>query len=187
MVRKYIFPITTILVLLFAVHTTNAQNYLVNNAGDAPDNDLTDGVCQTAFGSCTLRAAIEQANADIFISNFIDFSLASGTQIIINDELLVTDVNMTINADFGNDGIPDIIIAAGAVNINGFHITGANNTIQGFNLIDFQGPGTNAPILINGGNGNRVISNYIGTDIAGGDFGVGMANFRSIRIINGAQ
>ncbi len=41
-----------------------AQNITVNSTGDGSDPDTTDGVCQTATpGECTLRAAIQQANA----------------------------------------------------------------------------------------------------------------------------
>jgi CSLREA domain-containing protein len=40
-----------------------AAVFVVDSVGDEPDADVTDGVCQTAVGTCTLRAAIEQANA----------------------------------------------------------------------------------------------------------------------------
>jgi CSLREA domain-containing protein len=37
--------------------------YTVNDAGDAADATPGDGVCATASGVCTLRAAIQEANA----------------------------------------------------------------------------------------------------------------------------
>lgn len=37
--------------------------YIVDSTSDLTDADTGDGVCQTASGTCTLRAAIQQANA----------------------------------------------------------------------------------------------------------------------------
>ena len=41
---------------------------VVNSAGDEPDNNLTDGKCETANNDCTLRAAIMEANVSDDIS-----------------------------------------------------------------------------------------------------------------------
>jgi CSLREA domain-containing protein len=41
----------------------DAKLFVVNSTADAVDADLTDGVCLTAANTCTLRAAIQQANA----------------------------------------------------------------------------------------------------------------------------
>jgi CSLREA domain-containing protein len=38
--------------------------FTVNSLADTPDASLTDGLCADANGACTLRAAIQQANAD---------------------------------------------------------------------------------------------------------------------------
>ncbi len=40
-----------------------ASPWQVNAVYDAPDADLTDGICADAQGMCTLRAAVDQANA----------------------------------------------------------------------------------------------------------------------------
>src|SRR5437763_1262600 len=37
--------------------------FIINSTGDAPDANPGDGVCATAAGDCTLRAAIMEANA----------------------------------------------------------------------------------------------------------------------------
>jgi hypothetical protein len=39
------------------------STYTVNWTGDAPDSNTADGVCDDGTGNCTLRAAIQQANA----------------------------------------------------------------------------------------------------------------------------
>ena len=38
------------------------QTWTVNGSGDEPDANIGDGVCATAAGACTLRAAISEAN-----------------------------------------------------------------------------------------------------------------------------
>lgn len=40
-----------------------AVTFTVNSAGDEPDANTADNLCATAAGDCTLRAAIQQANA----------------------------------------------------------------------------------------------------------------------------
>jgi hypothetical protein len=41
-----------------------ANIFVISSLGDAPDASAADGACVTASGDCTLRAAIQQANAD---------------------------------------------------------------------------------------------------------------------------
>ena len=41
-----------------------ATTFTVNSIGDGADSNLADGVCNDGTGACTLRAAIQQANAD---------------------------------------------------------------------------------------------------------------------------
>lgn len=49
--------------LLSCALPVHAFVYTVNSTDDAVDADLADGVCATAANTCTLRAAIQQANA----------------------------------------------------------------------------------------------------------------------------
>jgi CSLREA domain-containing protein len=44
--------------------TASAANFTVNSLNDTPDANTSDGLCADAGGACTLRAAIQQANAD---------------------------------------------------------------------------------------------------------------------------
>ena len=53
---------TMLLVTLLLVSTAGAAQFTVNDKQDAPDSGL-DGVCATAAGVCSLRAAIQEANA----------------------------------------------------------------------------------------------------------------------------
>ena len=50
-------------IALFSASGLYASPWQVNAVYDAPDADTTDGICADAQGMCTLRAAVEQANA----------------------------------------------------------------------------------------------------------------------------
>ena len=52
-----------VLIGLGVTAPARAATFLVDDAGEAGDADTGDGVCATAGATCTLRAAIEQANA----------------------------------------------------------------------------------------------------------------------------
>lgn len=49
--------------LFFPSQTVQAASFTVNSSGDAGDQNPGDGVCRTAAGECTLRAAVDEANA----------------------------------------------------------------------------------------------------------------------------
>ena len=56
---------TTLLALFLSLILPSfaiAATFVVNSSADTHDLDLKDGVCKDAFGNCTFRAAIEQAN-----------------------------------------------------------------------------------------------------------------------------
>src|SRR2546426_3780585 len=53
----------TLASLLLAVAPVAAATFTVNDTADAVDAVLGDGTCATAGGTCTLRAAIQEANA----------------------------------------------------------------------------------------------------------------------------
>src|SRR5215216_3994782 len=55
--------------------------FVVNSNTDEPDANLGDGVCATAANQCTLRAAIQEANATPG-TDTINFNLGSGNPLI---------------------------------------------------------------------------------------------------------
>lgn len=62
-----------------------AATYTVDDDGDAPDVNPNDGLCLTAAGKCTLRAAIQQVNlepAGGFLSNIL-FNINGGGPVVI--------------------------------------------------------------------------------------------------------
>jgi uncharacterized repeat protein (TIGR01451 family) len=58
---------------------TGAATFSVNDTNDAVDASTLDGVCATATGTCTLRAAIQQANAS---SGTDTVTLPAGTYVL---------------------------------------------------------------------------------------------------------
>src|SRR5688572_4032043 len=52
-----------ILSVFIPVRSALAANFVVNSTGNEADASTADGICQTASSVCTLRAAIQQANA----------------------------------------------------------------------------------------------------------------------------
>ncbi|NJL82617.1 MAG: DUF4347 domain-containing protein [Chloroflexaceae bacterium] len=94
-------------------------NFVVTNAANS--------------GSGSLRDAITQANANSDTS-IITFNLPSDSRILLQSNLPDITTNLTINGDFGNDGIADIIIS-GEGNSSPFFIrSGATVVIEGINI-----------------------------------------------------
>lgn len=71
---KYGFLLATALVLAVQVRAAAAADFLVNSTGDQADASPGNGACATATGACTLRAAIQEANARPGL-DYIDFSI----------------------------------------------------------------------------------------------------------------
>jgi hypothetical protein len=84
--HRLIGPVVALTVVLLASGGLSAATFTVTSSADLSDLNTTDGVCSTVTGSCTLRAAIEQANAlagaDIIYEN-------SGRHIVLGSSLNV--------------------------------------------------------------------------------------------------
>src|SRR4051812_30887712 len=74
--------------------TVSASNFTINSVADTPDANTSDSICADAGGACTLRAAIQQANADPS-GDVIGFSV-NGT-INLTSALPALSKSMTIN------------------------------------------------------------------------------------------
>ncbi|MEX0682627.1 MAG: dockerin type I domain-containing protein [Dehalococcoidia bacterium] len=170
-----------------------AATSTVNSTGDGGDVVAGDGVCETATaGECTLRAAIEEANAfagtDTIAFN-IDSTLDVGCDGLANGVCTITPASalpaitdpVTIdgytqpgasantNANGGLDTVLKIALeGSGCANCTGLEIktTGGGSTIKGLNIRTFGVTVGTAGILAAGG-GNLVEGNFVGTDSAG--------------------
>ncbi len=129
-------------------------NFLVNSNGDEADANVGDGICGTSGNQCTLRAALQEANAN-----------TDATLIQFDTAMTISPLGPlpVINAGAGRVNIAGEqkgVILDGSAWIDdypivGLEISGSNNTVKGITVQNF-----NFGIKINGDN------NIIGVDDA---------------------
>lgn len=83
-----------------------ALNFVVNNAGSQPDDDapMDDAICQTATNTCTLRAAIQEANEQPGPHNITFMSSITTITLTVGLDTITAPVNIngtTTNAPTG--------------------------------------------------------------------------------------
>lgn len=143
----------------------HAATFVVNSTLDTPDMAVGNRVCAAAVGVCTLRAAIQEANATL-TPDIIAFAIGSGQQTIQLDSALppVTAIVLIDGATQpGYAGKPLIEITGTIFANNILTITAGSSGVRGLAI---NGCGGDAVVLIGGG-GNILESNYIGIDPTG--------------------
>ena len=170
--------------------------FTVDSTGDEIDNAVGDGVCATASGSCTLRAAITETNfaADL---DSIAFAIPEQSDPGCNP------VSGVCTIQVGADGLPTItqpvVIDATTqpgfagtplieldgsltgANVTGFAVWGGSTTVRGFAVNRF--PNNSDVLAWNQGN-DIIEGNFLGTD-PGGTVNVGSLNSLHISGITG--
>jgi CSLREA domain-containing protein len=154
--------------------------FVVNSTGDLPDAVPRDGVCATAEGKCTLRAAISAANQHTG-PDTIAFNIpGSGVHVIqltatlpsILDESGGTTINgytqpgssPNTAARISNAVIRIEIVGAGPEAFPGLTITSAGNVVRGLSLYKLN---RSIQVHGNGADNNVIAGNFIGTNAAG--------------------
>ncbi len=144
-----------------------AATFTVNSTSDVGDNNAGDGVCNDGSGNCTLRAAIEEANAFVGTDN-IQFSIAGvgphtftpGSAFpTITDPVIIdgtTEPDYTITPVVELNGT-----SAGAS--YGLWITAGSSTVKGLAINRF---GIHGIFLQTNGN-NLIQGNFLGTSANG--------------------
>ncbi len=61
------------------VYSSHPSEYIVNSTVDASDANPGDGICETAAGECTLRAAIDEANHEETLQAGVFIEVPAGT------------------------------------------------------------------------------------------------------------
>ena len=158
-----------------------ATTFTVNSTGDGADSNTGDGVCNDGGGNCTLRAAIQQANA-VAGADTISFQIpGSGVRTIapatvlpeITDPVVIdgyTQPGASANTlPGGSDAVLLVelsgvnIPTTGGIGASGLVIAAGSSTVRGLVVNRFRGSGIHLRT-----NGNNVIAgNYVGTDAAG--------------------
>ena len=174
---------------VMAAHAANT--YTVNDLGDQPDITHGNGICETGTGNgiCTLRAAIEEADAD-GVDSTIDFNVPSPytiTPTLANGPLppLSAPVAIDGTSQPGYAGTPIVILDGHLLspgNTIGLWLnvsSGPASTIKGLEVIKFD-----TGIENDGSVGSTIDSNYIGTDgasdLGNNEFGVAFTNATNI-------
>ncbi len=167
----------------FVIHWPGATGpIVVNSTGDGADTAPGDGYCTTGGTNsagdpeCTLRAAIEEANA-LAGSDNIDFavpisdpgySVANNYWTIAPGATYEITSPVTIDATTqpGYAGSPEILLlgTSAVAGTDGFEVPGDDVTLQGFAIASFPGAGI---YLTGTSDGATIEYNYIGTDITG--------------------
>jgi len=135
----------------------------------------------------SLREAINDANLFIGTTDTINFAIAGGGVRTINLTSPLPTINDSVIIDGytqpgsspntlaqGNNAVLNIELnGTGAGTTIGLQINASNSTIRGLVINRFTSGGP-AGILLNGGTGNKISGNFIGTNAAGtGDLGQG--------------
>jgi hypothetical protein len=139
---------------------------IVDDSGDLPDADPTDGACDTdpgpAAAPCTLRAAILEADARPG-ADLITFSLPSSRTIAPVSPLPDVTGPVTLQGPTGAGGPIQLSGAAAGAGSDGLRLLGGGSRIDGLAIRGFDRDG----IFISGPGGNTVASSLIGTNAAG--------------------
>ena len=154
----------------------HAQNiYVVDSNGDADDAAVGDGTCATAGGDCTLRAAIQEANATTN-NDDIEFDLpqtGSFATITPSEEFVVTEpvtIDGTSSSAYPSsvDG-PAIVLDGSSLSSSsedGIEIDASNVTVNGLGVNNFPDEG----IQVFSGNTGVIIENcFVGIAIDDGE------------------
>jgi len=155
-----------------------------NGACDPGTWDVGHTVCTPAPGVCTLRAAIQEANAsggadEIKFNSVAQAIRPTSALPYISDAIVIDGIDIVLNRSVRLDGE---LVPAGT---NGLYLVASNSTIRGMTITGFKGDGTlnGCGIAVDGDN-NVIEGNFLGTNAAG-DSGLGNGNSGMI-IVEGA-
>ena len=182
------FLLTALVILsLLAAKPAHAKTFTVNYTGDGPDAVPGNGACNVIFGLCSLRAAIEEANAAAG-ADTINFNIfGSGPHTIAPDAPLPQITGPVAIDGYSQSGASPNALAVGnnavlkielsginaGPDASGLMINASNTTVKG--LVINQWDGSGVEIFGSEVEGNKVIGNFIGTTANGsGDLGNGL-------------
>lgn len=183
-IRRLIAPLILSLVF-FTVSTSlaHASTYTVNSTGDEWDAKVGDNMCRTATNTCTLRAALNEANnhtgADTIAFNIpgtgpftiqipVGKSLpqpTAGTKGPITIDGYTQPGAAVNTSTNGSNAVIKIHLRGNGYNdIDAFTIKSSNNTVRGLAFSNFRAV---FHILTAAASGNKLYGNFIGIDPSG--------------------
>ncbi len=185
--------------------TALGATFTVDSTGDQQDISTGDSVCLTAAVTCTLRAAIEQANNDQlkdtiafniptsdpgYAATTTSFTISPATQLPTISFPLI--INGRTQPEFVSTPVVELQGPAGNV-VDGLRITAGNSEVRGLVINRFGQSNGSDGIEIQASGNNIIEGNFIGTDVTGtvvdsdpGPGGVEYGNSGSGIYINGS-
>ncbi len=160
-------------------------HFTVDSTGDGADSSTTDAICDDGSGNCTLRAAIQQANA--LSSGVIEFNISgTGTHTISPASALPTITRPVFIDGYSQSGasagtlLIELDGASAGTDADGLTLSGEDSVVRGLVVNGFEGNG----IVLEGSSGGQSLEgNHIGTNVDGSvDDGNGSAGV----YVNGA-
>lgn len=187
-----------LLTFLSVVNSAQAATFTVNSTLDTADS-VTDGICDDGSGNCTLRAAIQEAEATI-APDSIDFAITpfNGSVKTITPASPLPDIynpisingytqpGSSVNTMTTTDNAVLLIELNGTnagANVNGLHFVGGSSSVSGLIINRFSKDG-----IFLTGDSNIIAGNFIGTDATGmTDFGNGLSGIESVWDLNSSS
>jgi CSLREA domain-containing protein len=126
---------TALFALALPAIASAAVTYTVDSVGDEPDKEIGAGDCETAVGTCTLRAAIQELNFSTGVKDKIDFdpsfNAGPGDTIVLESAL----PNIVDPILIDGDGVNDSRCMNATFSING-------------PCVEVSGPNASTPALV---------------------------------------
>jgi CSLREA domain-containing protein len=120
---QHLIRIGVVIGLLFFSVSSISATFAVNNLGDTPDATPGDGICATAGNVCTLRAAIDEANA-----------LAGDDQITVPVGTIIVGSELQIFSNLSISSAGALTRVSGNTATRVFQIAGSNPIVSFTNL-----------------------------------------------------
>ena len=114
-----------------------ATTYTVNNNGDAGDASPGNNVCATAGGVCTLRAAIQEANAHSGPDTIVipAMTITLGSELLVTQDVTISGAGPgTIISGNNVTRVFDFGVSSGTHSLSNLTIQYANTTLDGGGL-----------------------------------------------------
>lgn len=166
-----------------------AATFVVNSTADTADPAIN-GICDVGAGACTLRAALQEANATV-AADLISFNIAGGAPHTIAPASALPSIVNPVTIDGRTEpgsstGVwpPTLTVQLNATGAGSIGLTiataGSGTVISG--LVVNRAPGVGIAIIDS--NSNQIDYNFIGTNVAGT---AALANTGSGIVIQGAS
>jgi len=165
--------------------------FVVNSTADAAEagGQIGDGFCNVGGGVCTLRAALQEANAGTEPPYTISFNIAGTAPHTISLSSTLPVINMPIilkGKPSGYTGAPVIVVNGSAVGSgSGFNVAAPGSIIDGLSIVNF-GSGSGIEV-----NANNVIlkNNFVGllangTTLSGNQMGISVNGVTGTQVRN---